>query len=89
MNSYLIGLDKMFDNFSRQEKSCPIDVGTTYNVKIEDQGKDGDGIARVDGFVIFIPGAEVGQEVNVKINATRRKFGFGEIVDDEEEVLEE
>ncbi|MDR2829829.1 MAG: TRAM domain-containing protein [Methanobrevibacter sp.] len=79
----------MFDNFSRQEKSCPIDVGTTYNVKIEDQGKDGDGIARVDGFVIFIPGAEVGQEVNVKINATRRKFGFGEIVDDEEEVLEE
>ncbi|MDR2544353.1 MAG: TRAM domain-containing protein [Methanobrevibacter sp.] len=80
----------MFDNnFNRQERSCPVDVGTTYTLKIEDQGKDGDGIARVDGFVVFVPGAEVGQEVSVKINATRRKFGFGEIVDEEEEIVEE
>ncbi|MDR1819267.1 MAG: TRAM domain-containing protein [Methanobrevibacter sp.] len=80
----------MFDNnFNRQERSCPVDVGTTYTLKIEDQGKDGDGIARVDGFVVFVPGAEVGQEVSVKINATRRKFGFGEIVDEEEESVEE
>ncbi|MDR3292213.1 MAG: TRAM domain-containing protein [Methanobrevibacter sp.] len=75
----------MFDNsFNRQERSCPVDVGKIYDLKIEDQGKDGDGIARIDGFVIFVPGAEVGQEVSVKINATRRKFGFGEIADDDE-----
>ncbi|MDR2874291.1 MAG: TRAM domain-containing protein [Methanobrevibacter sp.] len=77
----------MFDdnNYDRQGRSCPVDVGTKYDVKIEDQGKDGDGIARIDGFVVFIPGAEVGQEITVRINATRPKFAFGEIVDDEEE----
>jgi predicted RNA-binding protein with TRAM domain len=69
------------DNYNEQEKfSCPVEVGTEYDVKIEDQGKTGDGIARIDGFVIFIPGAEVGQEVKIKINAARRKFAFGEIV---------
>jgi predicted RNA-binding protein with TRAM domain len=72
------------DNYNRQDRSCPVDVGTTYDVKIEDQGKDGDGIARIDGFVVFIPGAEVGQDVKVRINATRKKFGFAEIVEDEE-----
>jgi predicted RNA-binding protein with TRAM domain len=69
------------DSFNRQEESCPVDVGSEYEVKIEDQGKSGDGIARVDGFVVFVPGTEVGQEVTIKVNATRRKFAFGEVVE--------
>ena len=75
--------DIMFeDSYNRQEEySWPVNVGSEYDVKIEDQGKTGDGIARVDGFVIFVPGAKVGQEVTVKVNATRRKFAFGEIVE--------
>jgi predicted RNA-binding protein with TRAM domain len=72
----------MFENsFNRQEENCPVNVGSEYDVKIEDKGKDGDGIARVDGFVVFVPGGEVGQEVKVKVNATRRKFAFAEIVE--------
>jgi len=70
------------DSYNRQQEfSSPVKEGEEYDVKIEDQGKSGDGIARVDGFVIFIPGTEVGQEVKVKINATRRKFAFGEVVE--------
>jgi predicted RNA-binding protein with TRAM domain len=73
----------MFDNnYNRQEEfSCPVEVGETYDVKIEDEGKTGDGIARIDGFVVFIPEAKVGQEVTIKVNATRRKFAFGELVE--------
>lgn len=56
-------------------------MGNEYDVKIEDQGKTGDGIARVDGFVIFVPETEVGQEVTIKVNATRRKFAFAEVVE--------
>ena len=75
-------LNMFEDSYNKQEEySCPVEVGTEYDVKIEDQGKTGDGIARVDGFVIFVPGAEVGQEVKVKVNATRRKFAFCEIVE--------
>lgn len=74
----------MFEsNYGRQESySCPVEVGSEYDVKIEDEGRSGDGIARIDGFVIFIPEAKVGDEIKVKINATRRKFAFGEIVNE-------
>ena len=73
--------DTMFeDTYYQRQNPCPVDVGTEYDVKIEDQGRTGDGIARIDGFVLFVPGAEVGQEVKIKVNATRQKFGFAELV---------
>ncbi len=78
-----IGCDELFgDNtYRRGDYSAPVNVGEEYKVKIEDLGRDGDGIARVEGFVIFVPGASVGEEVKIKITATRRKFAFAEIVE--------
>jgi predicted RNA-binding protein with TRAM domain len=61
--------------------SSPINEGEEYDVKIEDMGRDGDGITRIEGFVIFVSGAKVGDEVKIRINATRRNFAFAEIVE--------
>ena len=79
-----LGSDELFENdYNRRESySTPINVGEVYDVKIEDQGRDGDGIARVEGFVVFVPNAGVGDEVKIKINATRPKFAFAEIVEE-------
>jgi predicted RNA-binding protein with TRAM domain len=55
-------------------------VGDTHTVKIEGKGKGGDGIARVQGFVIFVPGVNVGDEVKVRITAVRRRFAIAEVV---------
>ncbi|MEN6592615.1 MAG: TRAM domain-containing protein, partial [Methanobacterium sp.] len=41
----------------------------------------GDGICRIDGFVIFVSGAKVGDEVKIRINTTRRNFGFADVVE--------
>ena len=38
-----------------------------YIVKIIDTGFEGEGIAKIDGAVIFIPGAIIGEEVKIKI----------------------
>ncbi|OKY78172.1 MAG: putative RNA-binding protein containing TRAM domain [Candidatus Methanohalarchaeum thermophilum] len=59
----------------------PIEAGETYDVEIEDIGKEGDGIARVDNFVVFVPGADVGDEVTIEIKTVKHTFGVGEIVD--------
>lgn len=67
------------DNYQRN--SSPINVGDEYDVKIEDVGRDGDGIARIEGFVIFVTGAKVGDEVKIKINSTKRNFAFAEVVE--------
>ena len=85
MKSLILGSDELFENdYNRRESySTPINVGDVHDVKIEDQGRDGDGIARVEGFVIFVAGANVGDEVKIKINAVRPKFGFAEIVEEE------
>ena len=61
-------------------RTPPVKEGNTYTVKIESTGREGDGIAKIDGFVIFIPGAKVGEEIDVKINKVTRRVGFGEVV---------
>ncbi|OPX57855.1 MAG: translation initiation factor IF-2 subunit beta [Methanobacterium sp. PtaB.Bin024] len=71
------------NNYGRDERenSSPINEGDEYDVKIEDLGRDGDGIARVEGFVVFVSGAKVGDEVKIRINSVRRNFGFADIVE--------
>lgn len=58
----------------------PVKIGGRYKVKIESIGKGGDGIARIKGFVIFVPNTKVGDEVEIVINSVKRKFAFGEII---------
>jgi predicted RNA-binding protein with TRAM domain len=57
----------------------PVAEGDTVELEIEDLGSKGDGIARVEGFVIFVPGGEVGESYDVEITSVGRKFAFGEI----------
>jgi len=74
----------MFGNdYGRDERenSAPINEGEEYDVKIEDLGRDGDGITRIEGFVVFVSGAKVGDEVKIRINSVRRNFGFAEVVE--------
>ncbi len=61
-------------------KTAPIQEGEEYEVKIEDVGKEGDGITRIEGFVVFVPDTKVGDEVKVRITSVRRRFAFGEKV---------
>jgi len=61
--------------------SAPVNEGEEYDVKIEDTGREGDGIAHIEGFVVFVSGAKVGDEVKIKINSIRRNFAFAEVVE--------
>jgi len=56
-------------------------VGKEYDVEIEEVGRRGDGIARVEGFVIFVPSAKSGQHIRVKILQVSERFAIGEIVE--------
>jgi predicted RNA-binding protein with TRAM domain len=62
----------------------PVEVGEMRYVEIEDLGKQGDGIARVErGYVIIVPGAEVGERVKIEITEVESNFAYGEIVEEE------
>ena len=57
----------------------PVKVGDELDVTIEATASRGDGIAKKDGFVIFIKGAGMGQTVRVKITEVRERFAVGEV----------
>jgi len=67
--------------FRDESRSVPIEEGEVYDVTIEDIARQGDGIARVEGFVIFVPGTKVGDEVQIKVERVLPKFAFGSLVE--------
>jgi predicted RNA-binding protein with TRAM domain len=59
----------------------PVEVGKEYDVSISDTSKRGEGIARIDGFVIFVPGTKQGQNVRIKVTQVSERFASGQVVD--------
>jgi predicted RNA-binding protein with TRAM domain len=59
---------------------CPVKVGDELDVTIEAVGEKGDGIAKKDGFVLFVPGVKEGAQVKVRVTKVLRKVGFAELL---------
>ncbi len=68
---------------------APVKVGDELDVKIEAIGEKGDGIARKEGFVLIIPGTNIGDEVRVKVTRVLRRVGFAEVIGKAERPEEE
>lgn len=58
----------------------PVDVGEELDVTIEAVGEKGDGIAKKDGFILFVPGVKQGDKVRIKVTKVLKKVGFAEVV---------
>jgi len=58
----------------------PVETGKEYDVSITEISRKGDGIARVDGFVIFVKGGQVGQNAKVKITQVGGRFATADLV---------
>ena len=66
------------------EPQPPVEPGEVRYVEIEDLGKQGDGIARVErGYVIIVPDAEVGERVKIEVSEVKSNFAVGEVIDEE------
>ena len=59
---------------------APVKVGDELDVKVEAVGEKGDGIAKKDGFVLFVPGTKQGDEVKIRVTRVLQKVGFAEVV---------
>jgi predicted RNA-binding protein with TRAM domain len=70
------------DSRPPDEPQPPVEPGEIRYVEVEDLGKQGDGIARVErGYVIIVPGGEVGERVKVEITEVKSNFAVGEILE--------
>ncbi len=62
------------------DHEAPVEFGQEYEGKIEDISRRGDGIEKIEGFVIFVPNAKKGEHVKFKITKVGRRFAVAELV---------
>ena len=58
-----------------------IEKNKEYIVDIIDNGFEGEGIAKIDDFVIFIPEAIIGEKVKIKVLKVNKSSAFGKIIE--------
>ena len=58
----------------------PVEVGKEYELEVTEISGKGDGIARVQGFVIFVKNGKVGQKAKVKIDQVGSRFAIATVV---------
>lgn len=58
----------------------PVEMGKEYDVEVTERSDRGDGIARIQGFVVFVKNGKVGDKVKVKVTSIGNRFAIGEIV---------
>jgi len=70
--------------FGRRERGGfipkPVEVGKEYDVTIEELSSRGEGIARVQGLVIFVPNTKQSEHVKIKVTRISRRFAEAEVV---------
>lgn len=76
---YRTGGRRRFNDRQFDDTPKPVETGKEYDVSITETSRQGDGIARIEGFVIFVKGGQPGQETKVKITQVGRRFAIAEI----------
>lgn len=87
-NKYLTRLTMSYNGFKTNDMfgPKPVEVGKEYDVQITELSRKGDGIARIQRFVIFVKNGKVGQNTKIKIIQVGNRFATAEIVSDSESV---
>ena len=62
-------------------KKVPVEKNKEYIVDIVDNGFEGEGIAKIDDFTIFIKGALKGEKIRILIVKVLSSYAFGKIIE--------
>ena len=63
------------------KRTIPVEKNQHYTARIEDYTHKGWGVAKIEGYPIFIEGALIGEVVNFRITSTGKSFSRGEVHD--------
>ncbi len=66
--------------FNRSAPPKPVETGKEYDVEIQETSRRGEGIARIEGLVIFVPNTKPGDKVRIKVTNISRRFAEAEVI---------
>jgi len=58
----------------------PVEIGKEYEVDIQETSRRGEGIARIQGLVIFVPKTKPGDHAKIRITRISRRFAEAEVI---------
>jgi 23S rRNA (uridine2552-2'-O)-methyltransferase len=61
--------------------TAPVREGDRVEVDVEDVGREGDGIAKLEGYTVFVPDTDPGETVEIEVTDVKPRFGFGELLE--------
>ncbi|RLI34210.1 deoxyribonuclease [Candidatus Bathyarchaeota archaeon] len=67
--------------YGERFRLTPVEVGKEYDVEIVETSRRGEGIARIQGLVIFVPNTQPGDKVKVRITKIGRRHANAEVVE--------
>jgi predicted RNA-binding protein with TRAM domain len=59
----------------------PVESGKEYDVQVTEISRKGDGVARIQGFIVFVKGGRVGQKTKVRVTHVGDRFATAETID--------
>lgn len=69
---YLVGKGRM---------TAPVEAGDELTVEITGTGAEGDGIAKIEEYTVFVSDVEMGEQVRIRVEDVKPRFGFAERID--------
>ena len=66
---------------ARGRLTAPVREDDRLEVTIEGVGSEGDGVAKVEEYTLFVPGTEEGETVEIRVDEVKPRFGFAERID--------
>jgi len=58
----------------------PVKQGDELDVEISEVSRKGDGVARVQGYVIFVPSTKQGERKRIRVSQIRPNYAVGEVL---------
>jgi len=58
----------------------PVKLGEELDVTITEVSRRGDGVARIEGFVVFVPRGVQGQKARIRITSVKANFAVAELL---------
>ncbi len=67
----------------------PVKIDQEYEVDVKEMSQRGDGIARIEGFVVFVPKTKVGDHVRIRVTRISSKFAEAVLIERQKHEEEE
>ncbi|MGG1640408.1 23S rRNA (uracil(1939)-C(5))-methyltransferase RlmD [Paenibacillus sp. NRS-1782] len=66
---------------AEQRTDLPVQKNDEAVMDIIGMNHDGEGVGRVEGFTLFVPGALPGEKVRIKVLKTKKQYGYAKLLD--------